>query len=206
MVNKRDPEATRASLLEAAEAVFVEKGFGNTTLSEIARRSGITKSLIHHYFGSKENLWQEVKHRRIDRYADEQMDMLEDAAPSDDLLRDSLSLYFRFLKANPEIVRILAWMFLERDTDVCVEKHDILIAQGVERIRSGQRLGIIREDLDARFVLFTFLGLAQHWFQDKEHFIADFGTAGMPDDLDEAYLADMLEIFLGGVLVHPKPR
>ena len=204
MVNRRNPEATRGSLLKAAEAVFVEKGFGDTTLSEIARRADITKSLIHHYFGSKENLWQEVKQRRIDHYADEQLAMLEDADPTDDLLRDSLKLYFRFLKANPEIVRILAWMFLERDTDICAEKHDILIAKGVERIRAGQRQGIIRDDLDARFVLFTFLGLAQHWFQDKEHFISDFGIEGMPADLDEAYLADMLEIFLGGVLVAPK--
>jgi TetR/AcrR family transcriptional regulator len=202
MVHKRDPESTRQSLLEAAEAVFLEKGFGNTALSEIARRAGITKSLIHHYFKSKENLWQEVKQRRLDNYADEQMAMLEqDAEPTANLLRNSMKLYFRFLKANPEIVRIMAWMFLERDTDICPMKHDALIAAGVERIRAGQAAGIIRKDLDPRFLLFTFLGLAQHWFQDKDHFIQDFGTEGLPADLDEAYLADMLEIFLRGVLV-----
>ncbi len=202
MVHKRNPEATRQSLLEAAESVFLEKGFGNTALSEIARRAGITKSLIHHYFNSKENLWQEVKQRRIDNYADQQMAMLQQAAePTDNLLRSSMKLNFRFLKANPEIVRILAWMFLERDTSICPMKHDALIAAGVEHFRAGQTAGIIRRDLDPRFLLFTFLGLSQHWFQDKEHFIQDFGTDGLPADLDEAYLSDMLEIFLKGVLV-----
>ena len=37
MVKKREPEVTRKALLEAAETVFLEKGFGNTALSEIAR-------------------------------------------------------------------------------------------------------------------------------------------------------------------------
>ena len=45
---QRDPEATRNALLEAAEEVFLKNGFGNTSLSEIAKRAGITKSLIHH--------------------------------------------------------------------------------------------------------------------------------------------------------------
>ena len=68
---QRDPEATRAALLEAAETLFLEKGFGNTSLSEIGRQAGITKSLIHHYFGSKEGLWREVKTRRFMQYAQE---------------------------------------------------------------------------------------------------------------------------------------
>jgi len=200
MVIKRDPEATRKALLDAAEAVFLEKGFGNTALSEISRRAGMTKSLIHHYFGSKENLWQEVKQRRFDHYAHRQLDMLKDAAPTAGLLRNSVELYFRFLKQNPEIVRILAWMFLERDQEECLNKDQELIEAGLAQIRAGQKDGHLRADIDARFILFTFLGLAQHWIQDKEHFIHDFGTEGFSGDLDEAYLEDMLKIFMEGVL------
>jgi len=200
MVIKRDPEATRKALLDAAEAVFLEKGFGNTALSEIARRAGMTKSLIHHYFGSKERLWQEVKQRRFDHYAHLQLDMLKDARPTAGLLRNSVELYFRFLKDNPEIVRILAWMFLERDQEECLNKDQELIEAGLEQIRAGQKEGHLRADIDARFILFVFLGLAQHWIQDKEHFVHDFGTEGLSGDLDEAYLEDMLKIFMEGVL------
>ena len=200
MANKRDPEATRKTLLEAAETVFLEKGFGNTALSEIARRAGMTKSLIHHYFGSKENLWREVKQQRFEHYALKQMQMLNEAEPTADLLSDSVKLYFRFLKENPEIVRILAWMFLERDQEECLKKDQELTDAGVARIKAGQEAGYLRADLDPRFILFTFLGLAQHWIQDKEHFVYDFGTEGLPEDLDEAYLGDMLKIFMEGVL------
>ncbi len=200
---QRDPEATRNALLEAAETVFLEKGFGNSSLSEIARRAGITKSLIHHYFGSKEGLWQEVKTLRFLHYAEKQLTMMQEARPSAELLRASVAFYFDFLRRNPQIVRILAWMFLEQDIIGCKECLDIdrqLIHQGVQKIGETQDLGQLRADIDPRFILFTFIGLCQHWFQDKGHFVESFGIEGLEDDLDEAYLGAMLKIFFEGIL------
>ncbi|MCP4898662.1 MAG: TetR/AcrR family transcriptional regulator [bacterium] len=198
----RDPERTRATILDGAEEVFLEKGFGNASMSEIARRAKVTKSLIHHHFGSKEELWREVKFRRFTEYAERQMAMLKSAGPADDvgLLRDSMKFYFYFLRDNPQLVRILAWMFLERDTEECIHKDRELITLGVERIREGQKAGKIRDDVDARFVLFIFIGLAQHWFQDCNHFQHDFDTDDLPVDLNEAYLQDAMKIFFEGVL------
>lgn len=197
---QRDPVATRAALMEAAEAVFLEKGFGNTSLSDIARRAGMTKSLIHHYFGSKDGLWREVKNERFTQYAQQQIEMLRDAKPTAELLRASLAFYFDFLRRNPQIVRILAWMFLEQDQDDCLEIDRELVEQGVAKIRQSQAAGQLRDDIDPRFILFVFIGLCQHWFQDKGHFINDFGIEGLPPDLDEAYLAAIIKIFFEGLL------
>ena len=93
----RDPDATRAAILDAAEEVFLEKGFGNTAMSAVAGRAGVTKSLIYHHFGSKDDLWREVKTRRFLPYAEQQQRMLDDAQPSPELLRRSIEAYFRFL-------------------------------------------------------------------------------------------------------------
>ncbi len=200
MISKRDPEATQAALLEAAEAIFLTKGYGNTSLSQIANRAGVTKSLIHHYFESKENLWREVKQRRFSYYMNRQMDMLAQAQPNAELLEESIRFYFRFLVKNPEIVQIMAWMFLERDQDDCLKKDQELNKAGIARIREAQEAGELRDDVDPRFILFSFVGLAQHWIQDKKHFMNDLGTEGLPEDLDEAYLNDMIKIFMQGVL------
>ena len=113
----RDPEATREKILDAAETVFLAKGYGNAAMSEIADEAGVTKSLLHHHFGSKEGLWTEVKARRFRYYADAQLAMIRDGSPGSDLLRTSFEFYFRFLQQNPQLVRIMAWMFLERDAD-----------------------------------------------------------------------------------------
>ena len=196
----RDPETTRAALVEAAEEIFLQKGFGNTSLSEIAKRAGITKSLIHHYFGSKEGLWREVKTQRFMQYAQRQMEMLQHAQPSAELLKASVAFYFDFLRRNPQIVRVLAWMFLEQDQKDCMDIDRELIAQGVEKIRAAQGLGQLRKDIDPRFIVFVFIGLCQHWFQDKVHFMESFGTQGLGEDLDEAYLGTIIKIFFEGIL------
>jgi TetR/AcrR family transcriptional regulator len=198
--NQRDPEATRNALLDAAEDIFLRKGFGNSSLSEIARRAGITKSLIHHYFGSKEGLWREVKTRRFMHYATRQMEMLQTGQATAELMKDSMALYFDFLRRNPQIVRILAWMFLEQDQKECLDLDRELIAEGVEKTRESQQLGFLRDDIDPRFIVFVFIGLCQHWFQDKVHFQESFGTDGIAGDLDENYLETILKIFFEGVL------
>ncbi len=198
--NQRDPEATRNALLEAAEEIFLRKGFGNTSLSEIAKRAGITKSLIHHYFGSKEGLWREVKTRRFMHYAERQKEMLQTGQPSVKLMKDSMAFYFDFLRRNPQIVRILAWMFLEQDQKECLDLDRELIAQGVDKTRESQKLGMLRDDIDPRFIIFIFIGLCQNWFQDKVHFKESFGTEGITGDLDENYLKVILKIFFEGIL------
>lgn len=198
--HQRNPEATRASILEAAEQVFLEKGYSAAALSAIARRAGVTKSLLHHHFGSKEGLWHEVKLRRFKEYSERQMEMIRESEPDSDLLKRSVREYFRFLERNPEMVRLLAWVFLEQDQDECRDLDEELTRAGVERIREAQEAGELRSDLNPGFILFSFLGLCQHWFQDKAHLLGHMGLSTDSSAVDEAYLEDMTKIFFEGVL------
>ena len=43
-------------LLDAAVAVFLERGYAESSLEEVARRAGVSKGLVYHHFGSKERL------------------------------------------------------------------------------------------------------------------------------------------------------
>jgi len=200
----RDPEATRAAILDAAEEVFLARGFSAAPLSEIAQRAGVTKSLLHHHFESKKNLWAEVKVRRFQHYADVQKAMIEESRPDEDaqVLRDSFEFYFRFLQQNPEIVRIMAWVFLEQeiDDDVCLHMDHELMSAGAERIKQGQEQGFLRGDVDPRLLLFTFVGICQHWFQDRGHVLEQIGDEVPPEVIDEKYLRDSMKIFFEGVL------
>lgn len=48
---------TRARIAEAATAAFAASGFDGATIRGIARRAGVDPALVHHYFGSKEQLF-----------------------------------------------------------------------------------------------------------------------------------------------------
>jgi AcrR family transcriptional regulator len=59
--------ATRAFILQTAAEVFAERGYADTTLSELIARSGMTKGAFYFHFVSKEQLAfavLEEKHRK----------------------------------------------------------------------------------------------------------------------------------------------
>jgi len=52
-------------ILDAAEAIMSKKGVKNTSIAEIAKRAGLTDSLIYNYFKGKEDLLFFIADRRV---------------------------------------------------------------------------------------------------------------------------------------------
>lgn len=48
---------TRAAVLAAARAAFARHGFRGTTIRAVAAAAGVDPALVHHYFGSKDDLF-----------------------------------------------------------------------------------------------------------------------------------------------------
>lgn len=48
---------TRAEVLAAARTSFAEKGFRGTTIRAVAASAGVDPALVHHYFGTKDDLF-----------------------------------------------------------------------------------------------------------------------------------------------------
>ena len=194
----RDPEATKKAILDAAEHVFFEKGFAQVATSEIAEKAGVTKSLIHHHFGSKEALWGQVKMRRFKAYHDQQLVALRERPADAQLLRHSIELYFRFLLENPEVVRMMTWMALERDT-ATPEQFQLLTELGIARLAEGQAAGRLRRDVEPVMILAAFMGLVEHWFLHRHAVFCCMGLDPEDRSVDEAYLQSILKIFFEGV-------
>ena len=53
-LQRRTGTDVRRRLLDTAEALFAERGYGATTTREIALRAGIDKRMLFDYFASKE--------------------------------------------------------------------------------------------------------------------------------------------------------
>jgi AcrR family transcriptional regulator len=59
-IRRRDSNASRAALLDAAAELFAERGYDRTTVRDIAGRAGVNQALLFRYFGSKEALYAAV--------------------------------------------------------------------------------------------------------------------------------------------------
>lgn len=192
-----DADATRESILDAAEDLFVDFGFDAVSMSKIANRAGVTKSLIHHHFGSKRELWEAAKLRGMAEYFEMQREMLLNREPTSALLEDSIVSYFRFLQTHPKVVRMIAWLRLE-DEDEIMEGGIDLVQLGVERLQEGQRRGLIRSDIDPASMIVSFLGLVEtyfHWSAAKCRSLSNFSD----DEADDRYLDTVLKMYRAAV-------
>jgi len=52
-----DPTETRQAILDAAVRGFAESGFEQTSIRKIAATAGVDPALVHHYFGTKDQLF-----------------------------------------------------------------------------------------------------------------------------------------------------
>ncbi len=50
------PDSARSSVLDAALQLFAEVGFERATIRAIAARAGVDPALVHHFFGTKDDL------------------------------------------------------------------------------------------------------------------------------------------------------
>src|SRR6056297_758287 len=190
----RDPDLTRRQILAAALDLFVEHGFADVSMRQIAEKSGVTKSLIHHHFGSKEQLWEATKEQALAQYAAEQKQELEQRTVADGrLLHDGVVNYFRFLQANPQVVRLLAWTHMEGDAS-CGEMDAELVRLGAERIRQGQHSGLFRDDVNPTHVVTIFVMTCLQWFEARSHRAQWPGVGN-----DDEFLDDFLKIFMRGL-------
>jgi AcrR family transcriptional regulator len=57
-LSRRDRDARREGILDAAAAVFMEEGFAAASMSAIAARVGGSKGTLYNYFKSKEALFE----------------------------------------------------------------------------------------------------------------------------------------------------
>ena len=52
-----DPAQRREQMLDAANDLFAERGYEEVSVEDIARAAGVTRGLVHHYFGGRTEVY-----------------------------------------------------------------------------------------------------------------------------------------------------
>jgi TetR/AcrR family transcriptional regulator, cholesterol catabolism regulator len=160
----RDPDATRAALVESALALFEEHGYDATPVQRIADEAGLTKGAFYHHFESKEHLLKEIHDTFIDYELERARALLQRDAPADELLvqfvteisLEPLSLYKR-----ETIVFLQERRFFSEEAFAEVKrKRDEFEAIVVELIERGIAEGVFRDIGPPKLLAFGVIGAA----------------------------------------------
>lgn len=52
-----DPAQRREQILDAANALFAERAYDEVSIEDIASSAGVTRGLVHHYFGGRKEVY-----------------------------------------------------------------------------------------------------------------------------------------------------
>jgi TetR/AcrR family transcriptional regulator len=189
---QRDPERTKARILEAAVEEFSAKGFAGARVSEIAARAGVNQQLISYYFDGKEGLYRELGRQWRSYEAS--------AFPEGMDFAEMIKHYVR-LSADPRGGgRLLAWEGLadtgDDDADEARERNARL-QQEVAQIRERQLAGELDDRVDPAALHFVAMAAANALAVYPQLARGVFGADGSSPELVERY-AEQLALLLGG--------
>ena len=105
-------EARRRAFLKAATAVFLEKGYANTTLDDVIARSGGSRQTLYALFGGKQGLFEAITQDRCDKiFGALNADGLLDRPPDDVLVEFGAQLLE--MVTTPEAVGVFRLVIAE---------------------------------------------------------------------------------------------
>jgi AcrR family transcriptional regulator len=127
-------------LLEAAEKLFIEKGFDGAKMTEIARLAGVNHALLHYYFRTKENLFNRVFEQIATQMVSFFNIAFDDEAPFFEKLKRAIESHFDGL-----VERVSLPMFIFREVIQKKERKDYFI--GLMFPAAKRVLAIIHSDI-----------------------------------------------------------
>jgi AcrR family transcriptional regulator len=104
--NVRKGERTAAAILDAAEALFAERGYVGTTMRTVAKAVGLKDPSLYNHFGSKDALYAAVLERTYRPIADKLAHLVKGKSSWADM-RQTISSINEVLAENPTFVRLM---------------------------------------------------------------------------------------------------
>lgn len=149
-------------IIQAAKQVFIEKGYAETSMSDIAARVGINRPGLHYYFRTKERMFEAVFADIVLSFIPSIHNIILQDKPISDRIAEMVDVYFDVFSKEPcfpmfivqEIQRDAAHLF---DT-VCKLEIGQYATRIKEVLQAEMRNGTIRE-MPIEFIFYTFYGL-----------------------------------------------
>jgi len=113
-------------ILNAAERLFLRKGFSLTSTTEIAKEAGCNQALVHYYYRTKEKLFTRIYEKNALLFLKDLLDGNRQNLTFEEKIREIIEGHFNMLIKNPQLP-----LFLFN-----------------ELIMNEKRLEILRENLD----------------------------------------------------------
>jgi len=148
---KRDKELRQQSLIDAATAVFAERGYDCATTREIAERAGCAEGLIHRYFGGKRGLLLAILEARAGKVVEDFVAALPDQGTLEEEIERILLWHLDTMWERRDFMRVaVSQAAIDSEIGRAINEgiHNGRVQLIAKKLRRHKRAGRIRADLD----------------------------------------------------------
>jgi AcrR family transcriptional regulator len=193
--SRLDPTQRRDQILDAANALFAERGYDEVSVEDIAGCAGVTRGLVHHYFGGRKQVYIALL-ERLAALREEQLPPPQGRSARA-RLADDVSRWLDWTETNRTI-----WLAtIARGEDIADPDIRRVVTELVRRavaILAARHADIAQDSPRLRYALECWTGLnraaTRRWLQGE-------ATREQTDELLTSTLEHVLRTFAGP----PKP-
>lgn len=145
-------------LLPAAEALFAEKSYHNTTVADIATRAGLATGSVYRYFESKRDILVAVVRAINEDVRHAMSDSIEETDGSQgEVERAGFDAFFDLMSKRPGVYRVVREAEFVAP-EVFREYYERLARGYVRGVQKAQVRGEVDIEVDPEVVAFLYMG------------------------------------------------
>jgi TetR/AcrR family fatty acid metabolism transcriptional regulator len=184
----------REQILRAAEKILAEKGFQETTISDIAKGAGLSEPTLYEYFASKEEILFTIPEETSSRLGELIGFHLKMAKGTAAKLRAMIYILFWIHQTNPHYAAVSYLILKQSGRFSKSPSYEALrrrLRPLIDVVEEGIAAGEIRSGFTPFFIRSVILGTIEHLTTRKL-------LLGTDDDLLD-YVDPMMELIMGGI-------
>ncbi len=152
-----EQKKTVAKIIDSATALFNEKGYAGSSISDISKRAQLSKGILYHYFKNKNDLYLFCAKKCIKVYRAYLEERLQSPAENADWLMENVKLRIRFFEEHPQYRTLFQFITSKKPDHLAQElteireeldeDNDRRMQERTAHIRLGK--GVQREDISS---------------------------------------------------------
>ena len=179
---KAEAQGTRNRILDAAEAVFHERGVAHASLDQIAQAAGVTRGAIYWHFKSKADLYNTLTDELSARGAELVQQAVAEGGTLPEILRRVFVRQCALIEEDKEARAVMELTMFKTGLDPDLQaghrkqvKAGNALLEGItSAMQQGIDMGILRNDLDPADMARAFIafenGAIQLWLSTPRSF------------------------------------
>jgi AcrR family transcriptional regulator len=197
----RDPDKSRANILQAARTEFASSGLGGARVDQIAKMAGINKRMLYHYFGNKDDLFCAVLEANYAHKRDSERALALEQEEPVEAIRKLIALTWDYYLKHPEFLTLLNSANLHQAVHIKKSReirkmHTPFVSMIKSVLDKGASQKVFKKDVDPAQLYITIAGLSYFYLSNQYTLSAIFRRNLLAPSARKERLAHMTDVVL----------